>query len=225
MLCSSLSLQMWQPYMISLFQHTLGIANYVIPIALIVVFSATLSVLGGKLMDKYGKTRIYYPVAIVGIVGGLLCYLIKFFHPDNEILKMVSLVLGGTLIMCGNMLCSGLFIATARDYTPKGKTGSFQGIRMVLVIMTPMVIGSLLCPFIIKWFGTEPTAQMIADGVYQAGDKVYPYELFLFSAIIAAFVFIPSVICRRKEKAFRLQKLRELHLVSPGETPEENTSN
>ena len=64
MLFSSLSLQMWQPYMISLFQYTLGIKNYVIPIALIVVLSAALSVVGGKLMDKYGapyNTVAYTP--------------------------------------------------------------------------------------------------------------------------------------------------------------------
>lgn len=217
MLFSSLSLQMWQPYMISLFQYTLGIANYVIPIALIVVLSAALSVLGGKLMDKFGKTPFYYPVAAIGIIGGLLCFLIKFINPNSEALKVITLVVGGTLIMCGNMLCSGLFIATARDYTPEDKAGSFQGVRMVLVIMLPMVIGSLLCPLVINWFGTEPTAQMIADGVYQAGDKVYPYELFLFGAIIAALVFLPSIICRRKEKAFRIQKLQELAIASKEE--------
>ena len=107
MMFSSLSLQMWQPYMISLFQHTLGIANYVIPIALIVVLSAALSVLGGKFMDKYGKTNFYYPVAAIGVIGGLLCYFIKFVNPDNTTLKMIILIIGGTLIMGGSKMCSG----------------------------------------------------------------------------------------------------------------------
>ena len=43
-----------------------------IMIALIVVLSAVLSVIGGKLMDKYGKTNFYYPVAAIGVIGGLL---------------------------------------------------------------------------------------------------------------------------------------------------------
>jgi MFS family permease len=213
MLFSSLSLQMWQPYMISLFQHTLGIANYVIPIALIVVLSAALSVVGGKFMDKYGKTNFYYPVAAIGVIGGLLCYFIKFVDPTNTLLKMIILIIGGTLIMGGSMMCSGLFFASSRDHTPKDKAGCFQGIRMVIVIMTPMVLASLICPFVIEGFGTEPTAEMIAAGAYRPGDKVYPYELFLISAIIAAFVFIPGIICKAKDKTFRNQKLKELNLI------------
>ena len=213
MLFSSLSLQMWQPYMISLFQHTLGIENYIIPIALIVVLSAIFSVLGGKLMDKYGKTHFYYPVAAIGVVGGLLCYLIKFVDPNNDLLKMIMLIIGGMLIMGGSMMCSGLFFATSRDHTPNDKAGCFQGIRMVIVIMLPMVLASLLCPFVIEAFGMEPTQDLINSGAYRPGDKVYPYELFIFSAIIAAFVFIPAIICRRKDRAFRNQKLKELNLI------------
>ena len=213
MMASSLSLQMWQPYMISLFQYTLGLSNYVIPIALIVILSATLSVLGGKLMDVYGKTKFYYPVASIGVIGGLLCYFIKFVEPTNTLLKIIILVIGGTLIMGGSMLCSGLFYASSRDHTPKDKAGSFQGIRMVIVIMTPMILASLICPFVIESFGTTPTAEMIEIGAYRPGDKVYPYELFLISAIIAALVFIPAIICKIKEKAFRSEKLKELNLI------------
>ena len=217
MLFSSLSLQMWQPYMISLFQHTLGIANYVIPIALIVVLSAALSVLGGKLMDKFGKTSFYYPVAAIGVIGGLLCYFIKFVDPSNTLVKMIMLILGGTLIMGGSMMCSGLFFASSRDHTPKDKAGCFQGIRMVIVIMTPMVLASLICPSIINLFGETPTAEMIQSGAFRDGDKVYPYELFLISAIIAAIVFIPAIICKKKDKDFRNKKLKELNLVDETE--------
>lgn len=212
MMFSSLSLQMWQPYMISLFQYTLGISNYVIPIAIIVVLSAVLSAFGGKLMDKYGKTKFYYPVASIGVLGGLLCFLIKFVNQDNDLLKMILLIIGGTLIMGGSMMCSGLFFATSRDHTPKDKAGCFQGIRMVIVIMTPMVLASLLCPLVINGFGYEPSQELINLGAYKAGDKVYPYELFLFSAIIAAFVFIPAVICKKKDKDFRNKKIKELNI-------------
>ena len=213
MLFSSLSLQMWQPYMISLFQHTLGIENYIIPIALIVVLSAVFSVIGGKLMDKYGKTHFYYPVAAIGVIGGLLCYLIKFVDPTNDLLKMIMLIIGGMLIMGGSMMCSGLFFATSRDHTPNDKAGCFQGIRMVIVIMLPMVLASLICPFVIDAFGMEPSQDLINSGAYRPGDKVYPYELFIFSAIIAAFVFIPAIICKKKDRAFRNQKIKELNLV------------
>lgn len=213
MLFSSLALQMWQPYMISLFQYTLGIANYVIPIGIIVILAALISVIGGKLMDKFGKAFFFYPVALIGVLGGIICFIIKFIDPANDLLKMILLIIGGTLIMGGNMLCCGLFLASSRDYTPKDKVGSFQGVRIVLVVMFPMVLASFICPFVINTFGTEPTAELIAAGAYQIGDKVYPYELFLFSAIISALVFIPSVICKKKDKKFREQKLIELETL------------
>ena len=213
MLFSSLSLQMWQPYMISLFQYTLGIQNYVIPIALIVVLSAVLSVIGGKLMDKYGKESFYYPVAAIGVIGGLLCFFIKFVDPSNTLVKMIMLIAGGTLIMGGSMMCSGLFFATSRDHTPKEKAGCFQGIRMVIVIMLPMVLASLICPFVINAFGQLPSQELIDIGAYKPGDKVYPYELFLISALIAALVFVPAFICKAKDKEFRNKKLKELHLI------------
>ena len=211
MMASSLSLQMWQPYMISLFQYTLGIDAYVIPIAIIVVLSAVLSVIGGKLMDKYGKNNFFYPVSAIGVLGGLICYFIKFVPADNIIVKMIMLIIGGTLIMGGSMMCSGLFFATSRDYTPKDKAGCFQGIRMVIVIMAPMVIASLICPLVIELFGYEPSPELISIGAYKPGEKVYPYELFIFSAILAAFVFIPAYVCKKKERAFRNQKLAELN--------------
>ena len=168
-------------------------------------------------MDKYGKTHFYYPVAAIGVIGGLLCYFIKFVDPSNTLLKMIMLVLGGTLIMGGSMMCSGLFFASSRDHTPKDKAGCFQGIRMVIVIMLPMVLASLICPFIIDLFGTTPTQEMIDIGAYRAGDKVYPYELFLISAVIAAFVFIPGWICKVKDVAFRSEKLKELNLIEETE--------
>jgi MFS family permease len=170
-------------------------------------------VLGGKLMDVYGKTKFYYPVASIGVIRGLLCYFIKFVEPTNTLLKIIILVIGGTLIMGGSMLCSGLFYASSRDHTPKDKAGSFQGIRMVIVIMTPMILASLICPFVIESFGTTPTPEMIEIGAYRPNDKVYPYELFLISAIIAALVFVPAIICKIKEKAFRSEKLKELNLI------------
>lgn len=50
--------------------------------------------------------------------------------------------------------------------------------------------------------------------------RVYPYELFLFSAVAAAFVFIPAVIVKKENKKFRQQKLAELNAVVVGATNE-----
>ena len=52
---------------------------------------------------------------------------------------------------------------------------------------------------------------------YKIGDHVYPFELFLFSAVAAAFVFIPTVFVQRENKKFRQQKLAELNAEVVGE--------
>ena len=61
MMFSGLAMQLWQPYMISLVEVTLGIENYILPIGIVVLASAVLSVLAGKVMDRFGKEKFYYP--------------------------------------------------------------------------------------------------------------------------------------------------------------------
>ena len=57
MMFSGLAMQLWQPYMISLVEVTLGIENYILPIGIVVLASAVLSVLAGKVMDRFGKEK------------------------------------------------------------------------------------------------------------------------------------------------------------------------
>ncbi len=212
MMFSSLAMQMWQPYMISLVEVTLGIENYIVPIGIVVLASAVLSVLAGKVMDRSGKERFYIPVILLQVVGGLLAYSIKFFgHP------MLLLILGGTSIMAGNLMMAGLFTASSRDYTPVGRAGASQSVKMVIYIMLPMVLASLIDPWIIRAAALEPTAEIIAKYPSYAGSYLYPYELFLGAAISAALIFLPARAVRRDAARLRKEKLDELRAESAGE--------
>ncbi|MCM1042859.1 MAG: MFS transporter [Corallococcus sp.] len=230
MMFSGLAMQMWQPYMIMLLQYTLGFGDgFVIPLAAVVLLSAAVAVAGGKIMDKYGKDKMFYPVAAAGVVGGLLVYFIKFTS-GNAIATYVMFILGGTLIEGASLLMAGLFNASARDYTPSDKAGCFQGIRIVIYVTLPMIIASIVLPFIIDGFGPVVEKYNVAPApgyfpipeildsygqivTYEIGKHVYPYELFLFSAIAAAFVFVPAVIVKRENKKFRAEKLAEIHAI------------
>ncbi len=205
MMVSGLAMQLWQPYMISLVEVTLGIENYIVPIAIVVLASAALSVAAGKIMDRFGKEKFYYPVALMQAAGGFIAYGIKFFgHP------MLLLCVGGTLIMAGNLAMAGLFTASARDYTPEGKAGSVQSVKMVIYIMLPMVLASLIDPFIINAVALEPTAEILAKYPSYAGSYLYPYELFLGAAVVALFILLPARAVRRDAAKLRREKLREL---------------
>ena len=205
MMFSGLAMQLWQPYMISLVEVTLGIENYIIPIGIVVLVSAVLSVAAGKLMDKFGKEKFYYPVALMQVLGGLLAYGIKFFgHP------MLLLCIGGTMIMAGNLAMAGLFTAASRDYTPEGRAGASQSVKMVIYIVLPMVLGSIIDPWIISAAAMEPTAEILAKYPSYAGSYLYPYELFLGAAIAAVFIFFPARAVRRDARRLRAEKLGEI---------------
>ena len=101
--------------------------------------SAVLSVLAGKVMDRFGKEKFYYPVAVLQVLGGLIAYSIKFVGH-----AMPLLCVGGTCIMAGNLAMAGLFTASSRDYTPAGRAGASQSVKMVIYIMLPMVLASII---------------------------------------------------------------------------------
>ncbi len=205
MMFSGLALQLWQPYMISLVEVTLGIENYIVPIAVVVLLSAVLSVLAGKVMDRFGKERFYYPVALMQALGGLIAYAIKFLgHP------MLLLCVGGTMIMAGNLTMAGLFTASSRDYTPEGRAGAMQSVKMVIYIMLPMVLSSFIDPFIIRSVALEPTAEVLAKYPSYAGSFLYPYELFLGAAAAALFILLPARSVKKNAAALRRRKLEEL---------------
>lgn len=107
--------------------------------------SAVLSVLAGKAMDRFGKEKFYYPVAAMQVLGGLIAYSIKFLGH-----AMPLLCVGGTCIMAGNLAMAGLFTASSRDYTPAGRAGASQSVKMVIYIMLPMVLASIIDPLIIR---------------------------------------------------------------------------
>ena len=227
MMLSGLAMQLWQPYMIMILQYTLGfdVAGYfggfVVPLAAVILLSAAVAVVGGKLMDKFGKDKFFYPVAAAGVVGGLLVYLVKFVN-NNMIATYILFIVGGTLVESASLLAAGLFNATARDYTPAEKAGCFQGVRIIIFVTLPMIIASIVCPFIIKGFGpvvkefgVAPSSGYFAipnvEGGYKLGDNVYPFELFLFAAIVAALMFIPTYFVHRENAKFRREKLAEIH--------------
>ena len=221
MMLSGLAMQLWQPYMINILQYTLGFGDgFVIPLAAVILLSAVMAVVGGKLMDKFGKDKFFYPVAAAGVVGGLLVYLIKFVN-NNMVATYVLFILGGTLVESASLLAAGLFNATARDYTPAEKAGCFQGVRIIIFVTLPMIIASIFCPIIINGFGPVVTdfTSAPAPGYfvipevsgYAIGDNVYPFELFLFAAVVALLMFIPTYFVHRENKKFRQEKLAEIN--------------
>jgi MFS family permease len=198
---SSVGYQVYVNYLFNIVEGTMKIANYIIPIGIIMLVSAVGSVIVSSAMDKYGKRRFYYPVIAVGAIGSVIIWSSKFFIGKNQTVLTLLLIVGGIMTIGVNLIMAGLFTASYRDYIPTGKEGLFQGCRMVMYVLVPMIIGPLISQFIIN------TAN---KGVTNDADIVYPMELFLGAAVVMLFCFIPAKIVRDKQSDYHNELMKDI---------------
>lgn len=189
---SAIAYQVYVNYLFNIIEGTLKIKDYIIPAGIIMIVAAVGSVIISSAMDKYGKKHFYYPTIIAGIVGCIIIYCAKFFVDKDLKKELVLLIIGGIFVIGVSLVMAGLFTASYRDYIPKGKEGLFQGCRMVMYVLVPMVVGPVVSQLIINMFNKGVADENI----------VYPMELFLGAAVIMLFCFIPAKIVREKQSAF-----------------------
>ena len=184
--------QTFMSYLINFITVTLGITDYMLPLAVVIVLSAIITGVMGFLFDKFGRKNFYIPLVCVVVVGTLLVYLTKFM---GQSAYLPMLYVGGT-IMLGSMLCtSGGLISAFQDYIPKGYEGRFQGVRMLFTVLIPMVIG----PVISLAIGIN------SFDAHDSGIASPPFEIFLAAAIVAALAVIPIIFVRKDADRLRKQ--------------------
>ncbi len=207
------SMQVYMSYLINFVERTLNLpGGYIIPLGVIIVCAAILAGVLGFLMDKFGKYHFYIPLVVACVVGTLCIYLMKFV-PAQGVMPM--LIIAGIVTMACELSISGLFVSSFRDYIPKGKEGCFQGIRMFLFVMLPMIIGPAVGNAIINEYGWY-------DVFAATGEEMlfYPYEMFLGAAIMTAFTLIPAILVRKKEPELRARLLAERNeAISQNDVP------
>lgn len=95
-------------------------------------------------------------------------------------------------VVLGNALVNILFSATVKDFTPEGKAGMFQGIRMIFVVMIPMVIGPVIgdkaCQYAARTIINEVGAEVIVPAK----------DMFLWAGIVCIFALIPLFFLMKK---------------------------
>lgn len=186
---SAIAYQIYINYLFNIVEGTLKIKNYIIPVGIIMVVAAVVSVIVSSAMDKYGKKHFYYPTIIAGILGCIIIWSAKFFIDKNETVETIILIIGGILLIGVSLVMAGLFTASYRDYIPKGKEGLFQGCRMVMYVLVPMIIGPVIAQIIISVCNKGVSDENI----------VYPMELFLGAAVVFLFCFIPAKLVRNEQ--------------------------
>lgn len=182
--------QVFMSYLINFVVKTLGITDYLVPLAVVIVGSAALTAISGILFDKYGRKHFFFPILLLIVIGTFIIYLMKFM-PSSAYLPLLYV---GGIMMLGSMLSMiGALNSAFQDYIPKGAEGRFQGVRMCFTVMIPMIIGPVITLAIgINSF--NPLDPVAAKP---------PFEIFLASSIIALVAFIPMYFVRKDSDRLR----------------------
>lgn len=178
-----MSQQVYMPYLIIYIQRFLGITDYTLLLAGVLIVSSVLSVLAGRPIDRFGKLRCLVPAGILGFAGLVLMY---FARGQWFVLAAGIVMLGGGMVV--SACCSGLI----RDYTPAGKAGLFQGIRIVFQVLLPMVTGPYIGAAVIR--GTGMTYEDLGTV-----KQVPTAKIFLAAAAALVLLAIPAALLKRKE--------------------------
>jgi MFS family permease len=178
-----ISSQVFLPYIIIYIQRTLEIDDYALLLGIVLIAASALSVLGGRVMDRVGKERFLLP-AVALFAGGLVAtWLARDF---------VAVAIAATIMMAGMMASFATVSALTRDATPHGRAGSVQGLRMLLGVMVPMVIG----PFI-------GAAAILSDGetFVELGESRAVPSAGIFLAAAAVLLLVPVFTMLRARAA------------------------
>lgn len=180
----SVAVQVFFPYLIIYIQNYLGITDYAIVLGVVLILASAVSVVSGRYIDRLGKLRFAVPAVAIMLAGLAGMYFVR---------SQAGVMAAGTVMMGGYMMVSAALGANIRDWTPEGKVGHFQGIRMIFAVMLPMVIGPAIGAAVIK--GSDSTYIELGQV------KTVPTPgIYLAAAAVLLLVFIPIFLLKKKEK-------------------------
>ena len=178
----SIAVQVFFPYLIIYMQNYLHLDNYALVLGVVLLFASLVSVAAGRFIDGAGKLNFVLPAALVMFVGLSGMYFVR---------DMVPVIVAGCVMMSGYMLVTAVLNALIRDYTPEGKAGHFQGIRMIFAVLLPMIIGPRIGALAIR--GSNST--YVELGV----TKTVPTPaIYLAAAVVLLTVILPVIFLRRE---------------------------
>ena len=166
-----ISIQIFMPYLILYYTEGLKMEGYVLIMAPAIILASVFTVFWGRVHDKIGFKYSMLPSL------GLLClgYVLLFFFKHTALVFVGSL-----LMMCGYLAGTAVFGAVIRDYTPEGRAGMFQGLRIAGQVLIPGLIG----PAIGAWVLRDAETVIGDDGT----ESFIPNENIFLAALVAAVV-------------------------------------
>ena len=180
----SIALQVYFPYIIIYIQNYLKIDNYALVLGVVLILASVASVVAGRFIDRVGKLRFAVPAALVMCAGLIGMYFVR---------GSVPVMVAGTVMMSGHMMLSAALSANIRDWTPEGKVGHFQGIRMIFAVLLPMIIGPNIGAAVIR--GSDSTYVDLGQV-----KSVPTPGIYLAAAAVLLLCLVPVFLLRKREK-------------------------
>lgn len=179
-----ISTQTFMPFFIIYMQKYLALDNYTIPLAVILIVSSVVSVLSGKWIDTFGKLHFLPIATLIEVIG-----LVGLFASRS----LAWIIISGVLTVGGNMVITACINGIVRDFTPKDRSGHFQGVRMFFNVLIPMAIGPYLGSMVIKGSGETYT---------ELGEvkEVPTPMIFMAAALVLVILGFWSVYLKKKWK-------------------------
>ena len=187
----NISIQIFMPYLIIYYEKSLGMTDYVLIMAPAIIIASVVTAFWGKVYDKKG----FKFSSLISIAWLVLGYVILFFTDTA-----VPVFIGSLFMMSGYLSGMAVFGASIRDYTPVGKAGMFQGLRIFSQVLIPGVIGPAIGAAVLK------NAEKIINN--DGTESFLPNSNIFLAALIAAIVLMPILLyifTKIKPKTERLE--------------------
>ena len=182
----AIAMQVIMPYYVLYLRlpYILG-ENYVFVMAPCIVIAAVFTIFYGRRVDKRGfSTSVVLPLLL--FLAG--CAVL------TALANTPAVFVGSMLMLSGYLGAVACFGAAIRNNTPPDRVGVYQGVRIFMVVLVPMLIG--------PWIGSAISASsgaVVGFGV--VGDGFTPSSLiFAGGAAVALLTFAVLYAIRRQEK-------------------------
>src|SRR5690606_4484286 len=178
----AISTQVYMPFLLIYLDHYLRLEAYALVLGGALILAAVLTILGGRLIDRFGKAHVVLPVMALYVVG-----LVVFSFTRET----VPVLLAGALVLTGMLLTAAALAAITRDQTPVDRAGTVQGVRMLLTVMVPMVIGPFIGAAVIRSNNETYTDLGVT--------RVVPTPaIFIAAAVVLVIAALPAARLRRR---------------------------
>lgn len=182
----AIAMQVIMPYYVLYLRlpYILG-ENYVFVMAPCIVIAAVFTIFYGRMVDKRGFSWSIVLPLVLFLAG---CAVLTVLSSAPAVFVGSMLMLSGYL---GSAACFG---AAIRNNTPASRVGLYQGVRIFMVVLVPMLVG--------PWIGSAISASSGAmAGFGVVGDGFTPSSLiFAGGACVALLTFIVLFFIRRAER-------------------------